>query len=132
MKNKDRPEVQKACAEYLAKNISCEQMKSCMKEHGYNNSGLIDWLNEEYSPFTDFEKEFLSHIDINYKWIARDNNDHLFIYELKPQKNKSGVINKWYEPIEGEYQYLPFIDLFKSIKLEDAEPVYIDDIVNRG
>ena len=38
--------------------------------------------------FTDAEKQILEGTNKNYKWIARDENGRLYIYETKPYKDK--------------------------------------------
>ena len=38
--------------------------------------------------FTDVEKQILEETNKNYKWIARDENGRLYIYDTKPYKNK--------------------------------------------
>lgn len=133
MKNKDRPEVQKACTYYWTHNMS-RSIDDMLEPYGYNhkNDLLIgDWLNKEYSPFTAFEKELLSHIDVEFKWIARDMNGSLFIYNLKPYKNTKELPNQWSQGTEGSMRCIALKDLFNTIKWEDAEPVCIDDYVNR-
>ena len=38
--------------------------------------------------FIDTEKRILEATDKNYKWIARDENGCLYIYNTKPYKNR--------------------------------------------
>ena len=38
--------------------------------------------------FTDIEKRILEATDKNYKWIARDENGRLYIYNVKPYKDE--------------------------------------------
>ena len=38
--------------------------------------------------FTDTEKRILEATNKNYKWIARDENGRLYIYDIKPYKDK--------------------------------------------
>ena len=74
--------------------------------------------------FTDDEKNIARNIDKEYKWIARDSDGNLCIYEGKPKKEKS----YWHA---GGYDYLsPFNHLFLAIKWEDEEPTRISDIYN--
>ena len=132
MKNKDRPEVQKACTDYWLTDFGTN-IQYVLEPYGYDNSLRIDdWLNEEYIPFTEFEKELLSHIDINYKWIARDMNGTLFIYNLKPYKNTEEFPNIWLQAEEDSMRYIALKDIFNTIKWEDENPVCIDDYVKRG
>ena len=38
--------------------------------------------------FTDVEKRILEATDKRYKWIARDENGCLYIYDIKPYKDE--------------------------------------------
>ena len=126
MKNKDRPEVQKACTDYWLTGFGTN-IQDVLEPYGYDNSLRIDdWLNEEYIPFTAFEKELLSHFDKKYHWITRDSLGNLFVYVNKPYRND------FYWLSDSYHSDIPDGDYFQSIKWSDAEPVCIDDIVKRG
>ena len=74
--------------------------------------------------FTDDELCILRNIDKEYKWIARDKDNQIFIHEVKPSK----LSNMWKDYNSNDF---PFYHLFNSITWEDEEPVYIDDYVER-
>jgi hypothetical protein len=74
--------------------------------------------------FTNDEKAIARNIDEEYKWIARDRDGELCIYEGKPEKEAS----RW---ISNDYEYLCYFNhLFPAIKWEDEEPTRIRDIYN--
>lgn len=74
--------------------------------------------------FTEDEKAIARNIDEEYKWIARDRDGELCIYEEKPRKEG----NYWYFDGYGRISY--FNHLFSAIKWEDKEPTLISDIYN--
>ena len=75
--------------------------------------------------FTKDEKIIAKNIDKEYKWMARDSDGNLCVYEEKPRKSKGGG---WYS--DG-YKYISYFNhLFSAIKWEDGEPMRISDIYN--
>ena len=74
--------------------------------------------------FTEDEKIIARNIDEEYKWIARDRDGELCIYEEKPRKEG----NYWDFDGYGRPSY--FNHLFSAIKWEDKEPTRISDIYN--
>ena len=74
--------------------------------------------------FTEDEKAIARNIDEEYKWIARDCDGELCIYEGKPRKEG----NYWY--FDGYDRLSYFNHLFSAIKWEDEEPTRIRDIYN--
>lgn len=58
-----------------------------------------------------------------YKYIARNNDESLFIYRNKPQR-----IN--YEWCVNGYRAIDFKGLFSFIKWEDEEPTLIQNILD--
>ena len=77
--------------------------------------------------FTDDELCILRNIDKEYKWLARDDNGDIYIFEGKP-KNYYGV---WNSDESTTKKIELFNHLFDSITWEDEEPVFIDDYVER-
>ena len=77
--------------------------------------------------FTDDELCILRNIDKWYKWIARSRGNVIMLHNDKPYKDH----NIW-NSINCEAEINVFNHLFKSIKWEDEEPVFIDDYVERG
>ena len=74
--------------------------------------------------FSDDEKLIARNIDTEYKWIARDRDGNLYVYEGKPKKEESS----WYS--DGCSLFFQFNHLFSAIKWEDEEPTLISDIYN--
>ena len=72
--------------------------------------------------FTEDEKIIARNIDREYKWMARDSDENLYIYEGKPKKEKSYWKNYGYDYLS------PFSHLFSAVKWEDDEPTRISDI----
>lgn len=70
----------------------------------------------------DDEKKILRNLPKEYKYIARDKNDKLFIYIEKPEKCSS----MWF----GCYTYFPYKHLFQFVKWEDEEPYSIEELLN--
>lgn len=74
--------------------------------------------------FTNDEKAIARNIDEEYKWIARDRDGNLCVYDGKPKKRN----DSW---ISDDYEYLCYFNhLFPAIKWEDEEPTRIRDICN--
>ena len=76
--------------------------------------------------FTDVEKHILEATDKSYKWIARDENGCLYIYNTKPYKdedcgffstnfNNGHLFNKWVSDV-----------LFKNVTWENSPIQYRD------
>ena len=136
--------------EFKIEHISCEGLiykiqDNCLKRRqqdskNFTNSGFgINKINEitniiklpKKKEFTDDELYILDNIDKKYKWIAKDKNGLICTFVSKPIKTEKLWSDGW---SNGEsYASLEAIknSLFKEIKWEDEEPVYIDDYVDR-
>lgn len=69
---------------------------------------------------TEIERIILENTDERYKYIARDSNDELYLYSIKPFKKGS----IWNCDGDGESEVLrAFNHLFQSIQWEDKEPL---------
>lgn len=90
------------------------------------------WLEEEcVEPPTISKKDraFLEYLRENDKYIARDKNDNLFVYETKPRK--AGKCWSMTDSLVCEsYLYLNrhFNADFPMVKWEDEEPWKIEDL----
>ena len=75
--------------------------------------------------FTDVEKQILKGTNKSYKWIARDENGELCIYERKPFREDGGIF--------GTLGNLDVFDrcvsdvLFKNVTWENSPIQYRDD-----
>ena len=86
------------------------------------------WCESEYvekPTITSREKKFLNMLLPKSKYIARDENDKLYVYTEKPKR----VIGYWGCP-DGSYQISAdiFGNMFDFIKWEDEEPWRIEDL----
>ena len=78
--------------------------------------------------FTDDELCILRNIDKEYKWIARDKRNTLYVYKENEPFTTGTVWNNH----SDNYARFPYDDIFKSISWEDIKPTYIDDYVDRN
>ena len=81
--------------------------------------------------FTDDELAIMKNIPIEYEWMVRDRDNSFTLFKDKPVKSNSG--NYWHRYAGDVYvlSFDVFGHLFKSITIEDKEPVFIDDYVKR-
>lgn len=84
--------------------------------------------------FTDDELCILRNVDKGYKWIARDEDGELCLFNSKPNKLITENYKTWENPFNtSNYKLIEiFNHIFNSIQWEDEEPVFIDDYVERG
>lgn len=68
--------------------------------------------------FTEDEKVILRNLPEEYKWIARDRDGDLMVYEVKPEKRSIC----WGGRMTDFEMFCVFNHLFRSIKWEDEEP----------
>ena len=80
------------------------------------------WERKEKPQLTEDEKVILKNVPYDYKWIARDIDGCLYVYESKPKK---GII-MWES--DG-LPMIPFDHLFQFIKWEDEEPYSIEELL---
>ena len=102
-----------------------------------NNDNLkLVWERQE--KLTDFEKQILGYLVCRFKYIARDKDDSLYVYNQKPEKirkawEKSSEV--WeideYEVGVSKIGDLTVFDLlFPMVKWSDEEPTLISDLLN--
>lgn len=99
------------------KNMECSE---CLR------LSLLDLLGEYKKPvkLSKFEYEYLKFAKENeYNFIARDKNNHLYLYPNKPWKGE--LI---WNCIDGNTPV--FSELFKFVKWEDEEPYSINSILS--
>lgn len=86
-----------------------------------------EWAESEYIEkpvISKMDRAFLDYFNCNYKYIARDLNDDLYIYISKPHK----LIDCWESKREADKMLRMFnIDL-PMVKWEDNEPWLIEDL----
>lgn len=88
-----------------------------------------EWANAEYVERTEIsekDRAFLTYIKDNYKYIARDKNGKLYMYEEKPKKDRE---DEMWDTIRGSQYNLNGINLnLEMIKYEDEEPWLIENL----
>lgn len=100
----------------------------------YTLKELIWERKEKQKPkLTEDEKVFLRNIDKKYKWITRDACGELWVYQIKPVKQKYEEIWDYYVEIDGDELWCEhlslFNHLFQFIKWEDEEPYLIEELL---
>lgn len=89
---------------------------------------VIEWLNKPYQPpkpkLTLEEKVILSVLPKEFEWIARDEDDELAIYDIKPYKNRGSWAN-----YSSGYDLDFFNHLFQFIQWTDEEPIHIPTLL---
>lgn len=81
------------------------------------------WERKETPELTEDEKVILRNLSKEFKWIARDRNEMLYVYEKLPNK----VLITWNN--YHNRNQLPFPKLFNFITWEDEEPYFISDLL---
>ena len=90
----------------------------------------VKWLLSEYKEpvkLARFEHDVLKYLleKTQYRFIARERNDTIYIYKRKPKKGSDA-----WEIISGMRNFNLFINLFPFIKWEDSEPTSIEYVLN--
>ena len=91
--------------------------------------GIENWCESEYvekHTITSREKNFLDLLLPKWKYIARDNNNELYIYNEKPTRRDCD----WYsnDGIFCRISTMFFVNMFDFIKWEDEKPWSIEDL----
>ena len=96
----------------------------------YESKGLFEaremiWKRKDVL-VSNIEKVILGNMSKEFKYIARDDDGELYVYENKPKKGKC----HWHD--NSTIYRLDFYNhLFDFIKWENSEPYLIDDLVVR-
>ena len=88
------------------------------------------WERKETPRLTNDEISILRNIDKKYKWIARDKNGILYIYDSVPEKRGN---NKWSRDtlhVDILSNLSLFSHMFNFIKWTDDEPYNINDLLD--
>lgn len=78
---------------------------------------------ERKPELSEVERIILENVDKKFKYITRDKNRELFIFEGKPYKCQ----NEWAQRYAIDFE--PFRYLFEMVKWEDEEPTLIADLL---
>lgn len=84
----------------------------------YSSDMLKPAVNEPKWQFTEDEKVILRNVDEAFKWMARDKNGYLWLYEKEPEKD----FDYWSPPFSVTIKFNCFQHLFQTIKWKDEEP----------
>ena len=102
----------------------------------------IDWsyismdnlMNQDYEivkqkpTLTEDEKIILRNLQRECEWIARDENDCVYVYFVKPIKSPHDFWNF----MGGGFNFSAFNHLFQFIKWEDEEPYNIKELLDEN
>lgn len=77
---------------------------------------------------SDEEKIILKNLPLKYKWIARDKNGDLNLYETKPTKS----VGAGYWATDNYQDFNFYGHLFSEIKWENEGPTKILDIIDEA
>lgn len=109
--------------------VSCDECLFC-ESHGADecNKAKTEWAESEYIEkpvISKRDKAFLDCIREEYKFVARDENGKLFVYETQPRKSET----QWVLNYDG-YLYLNryFNVDFPIVKWSNEEPWLIEDL----
>lgn len=115
------------------KGLSC--VRCLLDEYDDCGAKLAEWAESEYvepAKISKKDRAFLDYIDNRFKYIARDEDGTLFIFETKPLKV---VAQKRMNPLlMGGWMYAlnrnmsDFNINFPMVKWSDAEPWKFDDL----
>ena len=100
-----------------------------LTEKGWYGGGTCGYAQEEvYAPtynLDEDEKAVIINLPIAFKWITRDANNMLNIWDSKPEK----INNFWgYKVAQYSKENLPTRRLFQFISWEDEQPVSITEL----
>lgn len=120
--SKDRHTIEK-CLGVCDNCIFCNIGEHC-------SNVKVKWLLSEYKEpvkLTRFEHDVLKYLleNTQYRFIARERNDTIYIYTRKPKKGSDA-----WEIISGMRNFNLFINLFPFIEWEDSEPTSIEYVLN--
>ena len=82
------------------------------------------WKREELT-ITEDEKAILRNLPAEYKWITRDKNGELYLYQGKPEKGVDVWMSKLDHRSLGALSHL-----FLMVEWEDDEPWNTEDLLN--
>lgn len=87
----------------------------------------VDLTIPKECQFSEDEKTILRNFDKKWKWLARDENKNLWVYENRPYKKDDNRC--WSCGLGGFLHLKIFNRLFQSIQWTDDEPVEIAKVI---
>ena len=116
---------------YICQKTSCKECIFYDDANPYCRDRIRAWANSEYVErpvISKRDKAFLEYLREEYRFIARDENGNLFIYETQPRKvgvcwNSASLIHERYLYLNQHFN----VD-FPMIKWSDEEPWLIENL----
>ena len=113
--------------------VNCDNIRcpDCMFNGKICSTALKEWAESEYiekPAISKRDRVFLEYLGKEYKYIARDKNGELFIYEKEPRKLDDDA--RWASNCFTDWFCLNcrFSVQFPMIKWEDSKPWSIEDL----
>lgn len=115
----------------ICQKTRCEECIFYDRTNPYCRDRIRTWANSEYIErpvISKKDKAFLEYLREEYRFVARDENGKLFVYETRPRKvgacwNSASLIHERYLYLNQHFN----ID-FPMIKWSDSEPWLIEDL----
>lgn len=111
--------------------VSCNGTKCCLclfHDSDCSEEKIREWAESECTEkpvISKRDREFLGYIREEYKFVARDENGKLFIYETQPRKGKT----YWYLTYDRYSCLNRYYNVdFPMVKWSDEEPWLIEDL----
>ena len=93
-----------------------------------NDNLKLVW--ERRKKLTDFERQVLEYLAYRFKYIARDKDDSLYVYNQEPEKCSNGwEIDEYKVGVSRMDNITVFDLLFPMVKWSDEEPTLISDLL---
>lgn len=89
----------------------------------FEDSETVKLVWERKPELSEAERVILENVGKKFKYITRDKNGELFIFEGKPYK----CPNEWAQRYAIDFE--AFRHMFKMVKFEDDEPTLIADLL---
>lgn len=112
----------------IAKGMSNISKKLAEMFGGLTEEKIKEILTKSIKPtLSEAERVILENIDKDYRWIARDKDNSLWLYGDRPIK-KSACWSNEYSEIGEEFAF--YKHLFQFITWQDDEPYNIEELLN--
>lgn len=88
---------------------------------------VLKWAYEEYDPFTEDEKIILNNLPRQYRWIVRDGDGDLWLFEEKPFKTE--IVANYHKRSCTTYEldFSCYNHLFKNVTWEGGAVCFKED-----
>lgn len=106
-------------------NFYCIKTKRCIVDCTKCKLWWLKQEHEEKIKSPDIERNILTYLPKEYKYIARDSDCELYVYKEKPEKKE----RCWHSNDFEESSVEIFNHLFQFVKWEDEEPYNIEELL---